>query len=92
MTNKILYHLIHPYRCPICNEDLLFFTTKTNKIIDYKHILSNANTLSDTITFLGSRNIKHFKCIKCNKEFIIDWSKGWPEPLTDREALKKFGV
>ncbi len=90
--SKILYNLIQPYKCPICNEDLLFFTSKHNKIIDYKRFLDNGNTLAEMKGYLEKRDIRHFKCIKCDKEFIIDWSEGWPVPVTDIDKLKAFGV
>lgn len=93
MNKKLLYHIIEPYKCPICKEDLLFFTTKFNdKIIDYKRLLDNGNTLDETKHYLEKRNIRHFRCIHCDREFIIDWTEGWPIPITNKDKLKIFGV
>ena len=89
---NVMYNLITPYRCKLCNQDMLFFETRKNTLIDYKQFISSANTLSETIEKLGQRNIKYLKCIRCGRHFIIDWTNGWPEPLLDRSALKQFGI
>lgn len=90
--SELMYHLIQPYKCPACNQEMLFFTTKDNKVIDYKRFISNANTLDETIKYLGKRDIRFIKCIQCGKTYIIDWTDGWPKPLTERKKLKEFGV
>lgn len=92
MENKILYKLITPYKCKICGQDMLFFTTPSGTIIDYKEFLNRGNTLSEMKTYLEKRNIKYIKCICCDKLFIIDWSNGWPEQVTDIRILRDFGI
>ena len=91
-NKKMLYKLITPYRCKVCGQDMFFFTTPTNNVIDYKEFLSRANSLSETKRYLEKRNIRYLKCICCNRLFIIDWSKGWPEQVTDINILRDFGV
>ena len=87
-----LYHLITPYRCPKCGQDMLFFTTKDGRIIDYKKFLDSAKSLDELKDYLERRNIKFIKCLGCDKSYITDWTNGWPEPLTDIIKLKRFGV
>lgn len=89
---KPMYEIIKPYKCPKCNEDMLFFETKHNTIIDYKSILSLAKTASECKQYLEKRDIKHFKCIYCGGIFLIDWTKNWPYPLTDINVIKQFGI
>ena len=34
--------------------------------------------------------IRYMKCRKCRKEFIIDWSSGFPIPLKDNMKTTMF--
>lgn len=34
--------------------------------------------------------IRYMKCRSCNKEFVIDWSQGFPVPLTDTFKSNQF--
>ena len=80
MEIKTLYKLITPYRCKICGQDMLFFTTPSGTIIDYKEFLNRGNTLSEMKTYLEKRNIKALKQslekqnekLKAEKKKIID--------------------
>ena len=92
MEKKLLYSLIHPYRCKVCKQDMLFFTNNKGTIFDYKEFLNQRKTLPEMKRYLEKRDIKYLKCICCDKLYIIDWSKGWPEQITDRTILEKFGV
>lgn len=84
---------IDPYKCPICNQDMLFFTTSNNVLIDYKGLMDRSvNGIYSIRSYLGERHIKFIKCLVCNKTSIIDWSDTYPVPLADKEELKKFGV
>ena len=65
MENKQLYSLITPYRCPICNQDMLFFASSNNRIIDYKKFISYGKSLSEMKAYLEKRDIKFLKCIAC---------------------------
>lgn len=71
-----------PYRCPKCGQDMLFFVTDRNTLVDYKELMANAATSFDVKSNLYKRNIKYIKCICCNEYHIIDWTHGLPEPLT----------
>lgn len=89
---KLLYKLLTPYRCKICGEDMLFFQTARNTLIDYKPFLDNALSIYDLRDFLESKHVKYLRCLHCNKSFIIDWSEGWPQQLIDPSKLKDFGI
>ena len=92
MEKNLLYKLISPYKCKVCGQDMLFFETIYNKLIDYKPFLDNGYSLDEMKRIIETRKIKYIRCICCGKSFIIDWTNGWPEQLIDREALKKFGL
>ena len=87
-----MYELISPYKCKICGQDMLFFTTTGNTIIDYKEFFNRGNTLSEMKSYLGKRNIRFLKCICCDRLFIIDWTNDWPEQVIDRSVLSKFAI
>ena len=87
-----LYKLITPYKCKVCGQDMLFFTNNRGTIFDYKEFLNRRNTLPEMKRYLEKRDIKYLKCICCDKLYIIDWSHGWPEQITDGSILKEFGV
>ena len=89
---ELLYKRITPYKCKVCGQDMLFFTHNKGTVIDYKEFLNRGITLAEMKQYLEKRNIKYIKCICCDKLFIIDWSKGWPEQITDINILKQFGV
>ena len=84
---------ITPYRCPICNQDMLFFVTSNNTLIDYKGLAERSpNGIYSLRQYLENKRIKFIKCLVCNKVSIIDWSNTYPKPLLDKEVLEKFGV
>ncbi len=91
MTQQ-LYHLITPYKCPQCHQDMLFFTTKNDRIIDYKKFIDSGKSLDETKEYLAINNIRFLKCIYCDRSYIIDWTNRWPVPLIDVKKLKAFGV
>lgn len=92
MDNKLMYKLISPYRCKQCGQDMLFFTSSNGTVIDYKEFLNRGIPLSEMKRYLEKRNIKFIKCICCDKLYIIDWSHGWPEQVTDINILRSFGI
>ena len=87
-----LYHLITPYRCKLCGQDMLFFETKRGTLIDYKPFISKGYSLEQMISFLESKGVKFLYCTRCQRSFIIDWRNGWPEQLIHLNPLKEFGV
>ena len=83
---------INPYRCKVCNQDMLFFMTKHNTLIDYKALIERSEDASTLKKYLILKDVQYIKCITCNKIYLIDWSNHIPVPLTDKSHLTKFGV
>lgn len=83
---------ITPYVCKQCNQETLFFSTKNNMLIDYKSLMKKGLNRYSLIKYLQDKNIKYIKCINCNKEYIIDWTDGYPTQLLDINIIKDFGI
>ena len=83
---------IIPYKCEKCGEEMLFFYTDNGMLIDYKTLFESGYSLYDIKKYLQYKNVKYFKCITCNKLYIIDWRDGYPKPLYDTKCLSDFGV
>lgn len=91
MEHREMCRIIHPYTCPACGNDMLFFTRSRNSnIIDYKNLLQNKNN-DEVKNYLEEKNVEYLKCIACKKMYIIDWSLGYARPLRYREILERFG-
>lgn len=91
MELKEMCRIMHPYTCPACGNDMLFFTrTRNNMIIDYKNLMQSKSD-NDIMDYLGEKNVEYLKCVACKKMYIIDWSHGYARPLRDRDTLKRFG-
>lgn len=84
--------MITPYRCSVCGQDTMFFVTGRHTIIDYRMLFYKGITSYELKNYLRSRDVKYIKCISCNKIYVIDWTKGFPIALTNKEELKTFGV
>lgn len=85
---------IIPYRCPKCNNDLLFFVSQRNptRLVDYKNLMNTTSNISELKEYLYHRSdLSYLKCLCCNKLYIIDWTHEYPIPLTDKNVLSKFG-
>lgn len=92
MELKEMCRIMHPYTCPACGNDMLFFTrAKNNMIIDYKNIIDSKTDNTDIMNYLGQKDVEYLKCVACGKMYIIDWSRGYARPLIDRNVLKQFG-
>lgn len=90
MNTKNMCSVITPYICPVCKQPTLFFVNKYNKIIDYKALIDRQTTLYGIKNFIAANNAVAIKCIECNKEYIIDWSNGYPTILDNTTVLDKF--
>ena len=86
-----MINLITPYKCNECNQEMLFFFTKRNTLIDYKALFKRFNTSIELKEYLQNKDIINFKCVSCGKEFIIDLRRGYPVPLYDNTLLQQFG-
>ena len=83
--------LSQPYKCECCGQEMLFFFTKRNTLIDYKAIFRRFTTSNELRDYLQNKDIIKFKCVSCGKEFIIDLRRGYPIPLYDNSILQQFG-
>ena len=93
LTMNEMCRIVPHYRCPKCGQDMLFFVTKRQTLIDYKGLIpQNTRMLPDVKNYLEDKNVRCFKCLSCNHLYIIDWSDHFPKPLTDKSQLAKFGV
>lgn len=92
MELKEMCRIMHPYTCPACGNDMLFFTrTRNNMIIDYKNLIDSNKDNNQIMDYLGEKNVEYLKCIACKRMYIIDWSRGYARPLLDKDILKHFG-
>ena len=90
---KEMCRIITPYRCKECGQDMVFFLTNNNTLLDYKALITDrANTLQQLTHYLEPRSIRFMKCLACNKTYIIDWTTRFPTQLIDKSVLNKFGV
>lgn len=91
MEHKEMCRIMHPYTCPSCGSDMLFFTRNRNiGVIDYKHLIDTKSN-DEIMDYLAEKNIEYLKCTICKKMFIIDWTHGYARPLLHKDILKKFG-
>ena len=91
MEYKEMCRIVYPYTCPVCGNNMLFFTrNRTNTVIDYKQVMQTHN--DDSIKdYLAGKDVEYLKCMVCKKLFIIDWTSGIARPLKYKNILKRFG-
>lgn len=91
MEHREMCRIIHPYTCPACGNDMLFFTRiRNNAVIDYKNITQTMNN-TEVMDYLYKKDVEYLKCVMCKKMYIIDWTRGYARPLRDRNVLEQFG-
>lgn len=83
---------INPYTCKYCGQEMLFIKTRRGKLIDYKNLYNFFTDSFELKEYLYNKEITHFKCIVCNREFMIDWTNGYPVQA-DADVIKnRIGV
>jgi hypothetical protein len=93
LNNNIeMCKLNNPCTCKECGNNMLFFLTDRNTLIDYSRLFSNGATSPKIYRELQKVNVRFIKCLVCNKCYLIDWSEKFPKQLIDRKTLNKFGV
>ena len=91
MEHREMCRIIHPYTCPACGNDMLFFTRiRNNAVIDYKNITQTMNN-TEVMDYLYKKDVEYLKCVMCKKMYIIDWTRGYARPLRHRNVLEQFG-
>ena len=92
MELKEMCKIVYPYTCPVCGENMLFFTrNRSNTVMDYKQLMSDKSDIDELKDFLADKNVEYLKFMVCKKLFIIDWSNGTARPLKSKDVLKRFG-
>lgn len=88
---KEMCRMREPYRCAKCGNEMLFFVTSYNRLIDYKKFYQKHNQscyrFRDAIMHYDP---KYLKCMCCNKLYLIDWTTGFPVQVTDKSIVSKF--
>lgn len=91
MELKEMCRILHPYTCPACGNNMLFFTrARNNNVIDYKNLMETKNQ-TEMMEYLGEKDVEYLKCVICNKMYIIDWTKEFARPLLFKNTLIRFG-
>ena len=66
--------IINPCICKNCGNEMLFFESRSGRLIDYTAIFNNGNTLPEIKKILNNRSIRFIKCVVCgkpSKELVI---------------------
>ena len=92
MELKEMCIIMHPYTCPACGNNMLFFTrVRNNNVIDYKNLMENMSDNNEMMEYLSEKDVEYLKCIMCKNMYIIDWTKGYARPLLYKDTLMQFG-
>lgn len=87
---KQMYHLIPPYQCRLCRQDMLFFKMRNGNMVDYIQLIRRGMNLQQVVDFLTLHGVKNMRCMCCQKNFIIDWTHGWPVQVLNPADILKF--
>lgn len=79
---------IRPDICPYCKAQRIEIFSFNNYPQDYSKAV-NAYFSGFDVSY-NKWEIRSMKCRSCNKEFIIDWSTGFPKPLRDIDKKNMF--
>ena len=74
--------------CPICKAQKVELFSFNGYPQNYKEAV-NAH-LSGYDVHYDKYEIRTMKCRSCGKEFVIDWSDGFPKPLKDTYRSNRF--
>lgn len=82
MSSNAFIHL-RADRCPICDIDRTLELYDANNRPARLSAMIDANRLDN----LEGRKLYYFRCIKCKKEFGLDWTidKSCPHPLYEEK-------
>ena len=74
--------------CPICKAQRVELFSFNNFPQNYKDAVE-AHLQGYDIDY-NKYEILYMKCRSCNKEFVIDWSEGFPKPLKSTYKTNRF--
>ena len=74
--------------CPYCKAQRVELFSFNGYTQNYKEAV-NAY-LSGYDVHFDKYEIRAMKCRGCNKEFVIDWTDGFPKPLKDTYRTNRF--
>lgn len=74
--------------CPYCKSQRIELFSFNNYTQNYKDAV-NLHLRGYDVGF-NKYEIRAMKCKSCNKEFVIDWTYGFPRPLTDTFKTNMF--
>lgn len=80
--------IIGPTYCEDCGSDSIDIYNMYNKPIGYPAMVRNFGA-EDVINLLNQEKypLAYMKCSRCNKIYVIDWSRGIPRPLRDPSVI-----
>ena len=79
---------IRPDICPYCKSQKIELLSFNGYPQHYSDCVTDY--LRGKAVIFNKYEIRSMKCKACNKEFIIDWSSGFPKPLLDNNKLNYF--
>ena len=82
---------IKPYVCTDCQQEMLFFNTRENVLLDYKKLFNRYTDSYELKKYLYPQNITKLRCFVCRKEYFIDWRRGYPVQASVPEINSNIG-
>lgn len=74
--------------CPCCKAQRIDLISFNGYPQNYKEAV-NAYLNGYSISY-DRYEIRSMRCKSCNREFIIDWTQGFPKPLIDSYKINRF--
>ena len=74
--------------CPFCRVQKVELISFNGYPQQYSEAV-NAHLMGNNISY-NKYEIRLMKCMSCKKEFTIDWSTGFPEPMRDSYKFARF--
>lgn len=74
--------------CPHCKAQLVELFSFNGYPQNYKSAV-DAHLMGYDIDY-NKYEIRTMRCKSCNKEFVIDWSEGFPKPLASTYKTDRF--
>lgn len=86
-----VFRFVSPDECCECgNKHSIDLYDMKGRLYNYTLLLNNIKSEEKIKQFINTHDLCKFKCRKCNKEFKIEWKRGFPIPLGLDEKIDKF--